>query len=192
MLIKDIDDKIGSLKKEYKTEIEISKFLLMRAEAQLEKIKQATINDEYEDDEKFRQVVFALNKTLKDSLKASFEARAKIQMGLALLEKNKLFLSASEKRAENIFTISNTEVTKQYRERLKKIKKVAREKDISISCSVYEVIRKAMTSYYFDRIGDSLLARTKNPNNFSLSEFKILISSYNEHVYIPVDITELI
>lgn len=192
MLIKDIDNKIGSLKKEYKTELEISKFLIMRAEVQLEKIKQATINDEYEDDEKFKQDILALNKTLKDSLKTSSEARQKIQIGLALLEKNKLSVSASEKRAENIFTISNTEVTKKSRERITKIKNLVREKEISVSCAVYELIRKAMASYYFDKIGDCLLARTKNPDNFSLSDLKIFVHSYNEHVYIPVEITELI
>jgi len=191
-MLKDIDNKIGSLKKEYKTELEISKFLIMRAEVQLEKIKQATINDEYEDDEKFKQDILALNKTLKDSLKTSSEARQKIQIGLALLEKNKLSISASEKRAENIFTLSNTEVTKKSRERIKKIKNLVREKEISVSCAVYELIRKAMASYYFDKIGDCLLARTKNPANFSLSELKIFVHSYNEHVYIPVEITELI
>lgn len=191
--IKEIDDQIGSLKHRYKTELEISKFFMMRADAQLENLKLRQPSDRIEEnDKKFQEDIVQIKKSLKDALYSALKVRSKIKVALALLEKSKLSIEASDERAENIFTIPNAEVTKQWQARLKKIKQVAREKDISISCSVYEVIRKSMTSYYFDKIGDSLLARTKNPDNFNLSEFKILVSSYNKHVYIPVDITELI
>lgn len=191
--IKEIDNQIGSLKHRYKTEMEISKFFMMRADVQLENLKLRQTSERIEkNDKKFQEDIVQIKKVLKDALHTTLKVRAKIKVALALLEKSKLSIEASDERAQNIFTLPSDEATKEWRARLKKIKQVAREKEISISCSVYEVIRKAMASYYFEKIGDSLLARTENPDNFSLSEFKILVSSYNEHVYIPVEITELI
>lgn len=192
MTIQDIDNNIATLKKEYKNEIAISKFLIMRADSQLKKMKQDT--SEHDDDEKFKRDVLNVNKILKDGLKNSIELRKKIHFALALLEKNKMIIEASTKR-ESIEQLSRQlfkKLSGDQKSRLKKIKSFIREKDISISCTVYELIRKAMSAYYFEKIGDSLLERTKNPKNFNLSNFKILIDSYNTHVYIPVEVEQVL
>ncbi len=194
LTFKEIDEKIGTLKREHKNQLDISKFLLLRAEIKIENLKNrqsAGMKDEI-----FQKEVLEIKNTLTEALHSALLARTKICLALALLEKSKMSLDASQKRIDDILdknkTVKQIKQEHQVKKHSDAITDFLKIKVISISCTVYEVIRKAMASYYFDKIGDSLLERTKNPDNFNLSEFKILVESYNVHVYIPIEVERLI
>ena len=197
--LKEIDRKVVALRKEHKNQLDISKFLLLRAEVKIQNLRLRQEADQIEkNDESLQEDIVEIKATLKDALHTALKARTKIRLALALLDKAKMSVEASQKRID-INDILNKNKTpdqikqeRQAKQRGAAIVELLRIKHISASCTVYEVIRKAMASYYFDRIGDSLLEKTNNPDNFNLSDFKILVHSYNEHVYIPIEVEDLI